>query len=75
MASVFTSVLAKPVSFDLPEAAMRDGLLHFGFREWQAAGLIEDYAHYRRGEATEVSTAVEDVTGQPPRSFRQFVQD
>ena len=76
MASVFTSVLAKPVSYvDLPEAAMRDDLLHFGFPEWQAAGLIEDYAHYRRGEATEVSTAVEDVTGQPPRSFRQFVQD
>ena len=76
MASVFTSVLAKPVSYvDVPEAAMRDSLLHFGFPEWQADGLIEDYAHYRRGEAMEVSTAVADVTGQPPRSFRQFVQD
>ena len=76
MASVFTRVLAKPVSYvDLPEAAMRNGLLHFGLPEWQADGLIEDYAHYRRGEAAEVSTAVEDVTGQPPHSFREFVQD
>ena len=76
MASVFTTVLGRPVLYvDLPEAAMRDGLLRFGFPEWQADGLIEDYAHYRRGEASAVSTAVEDVTGQPPSSFRQFVQD
>ena len=76
MASVFTTVLGKPpVSHvDLPEAAMRDGLLGFGFPEWQADGLIEDYAHYRRGEASAVSTAVRDVTGQPLSSFRQFVQ-
>ena len=76
MAFVFTTVLGRPVSYvDLPEAAMREGLLRFGFPEWQADGLIEDYAHYRRGEASAVSTAVEDVTGQPPRSFREFVQD
>jgi len=76
MASVFTTVLGRPVLYvDLPEAAMRDGLIRFGFPEWQADGLIEDYAHYRRGEASAVSTAVEDVTGQPPSSFRQFVQD
>ena len=76
MASVFTTVLGKPVSYvDLPEAAMRDGLLRFGLPEWQADGLIEDFAHYRRGEASAVSTAVQDVTGQPPSSFRQFVQD
>jgi uncharacterized protein YbjT (DUF2867 family) len=76
MASIFTTVLGRPVSYvDLPEAAMRDGLLRFGLPEWQADGLIEDYAHYRRGEASAVSTAVEDVTGQAPRSFREFAQD
>src|SRR5215831_8408415 len=75
MASVFTTVLGRPVLYvDLPEAAVRDGLLRFGFPEWQADGLIEDYAHYRRGEASAVSTSVEDVTGQRPSSFRQFVQ-
>lgn len=76
IASVFTSVLGRPVTYvDLPEAAMRDGLLRFGFPEWQADGLIEDYAHYRRGEASAVSTAVKDITGQLPRSFGQFVRD
>ena len=50
-------------------------LIGFGLREWQADGLIEDYAHYRRGEATDVSTAVQDITGQPARSFDVFASD
>jgi uncharacterized protein YbjT (DUF2867 family) len=76
MASVLTTVSGRPVLYvDLSEDAMREGLLRFGFPEWQADGLIEDYAHYRRGEASSVSTAVQDVTGQPPRSFGQFVHD
>lgn len=76
MASQLTTVLGKAVTFvDVPEAVMRDGLIRFGFPEWQADGLIEDYPHYRRGEAAGVSTAVQDVTGVPPRSFRDFAKD
>src|SRR5262245_7011943 len=76
IAFVLTFVLGRPVAdVDVPEAAMRDGLLRFGLPEWQADGLIEDYAHYRRGEAATVSTAVKDVTGHAPRSLGQFVQD
>ena len=29
----------------IPESAMRGALLSFGFPEWQADGLIEDYRH------------------------------
>jgi hypothetical protein len=54
---------------------MRDALLSFGFPQWQADGLIEDYAHYRRGEASAISTAVRDVTGVPPHSFVDFARD
>src|SRR5262249_24490424 len=76
MASIFTTVLGKPVAYvDLPDAALREGLLRFGIPEWQAGGLVEDYAHYRRGEASTVSAAVREVTGQIPRSFEHFVQD
>jgi hypothetical protein len=35
---------------------MRDALLSLGMPEWQVDGLIEDYAHYRRGEASGIST-------------------
>jgi uncharacterized protein YbjT (DUF2867 family) len=39
---------------------------------WQVDGLLEDYAHYARGEAAEVSDAVERVTGRPARTFDDF---
>ena len=54
---------------------MRDALRAFTLPEWQAEGLIEDYAHYRRGEASAVSPAVRDVTGAAPHSFSEFARD
>lgn len=76
MASQLSEALGKQVTFvDIPEGAMRDALVGFGLPEWQADGLIEDYAHYRRGEAATVSTAVRDVTGHSSRSFAAFAVD
>jgi uncharacterized protein YbjT (DUF2867 family) len=76
MVCQFTTVLGKPVTFvDMPEAAMRDALLGFGFPEWQADGLIEDYAHYRRGEASEISNCIQEVTGLSPGCFAAFARD
>ena len=62
---VFTDV--SPEAF----AAALEGVLP----PWQVAGLTEDYAHYRRGEAAEVSSAVRDVTERPPRPFDAFALD
>lgn len=42
---------------------------------WQVDGLLEDYAHYARGEAAEVSTAVPDLLGRPARRFADFARD
>jgi uncharacterized protein YbjT (DUF2867 family) len=76
MACRFTAGLGRPVTFvDIPDDAMRAALLGFGFPAWQADGLIEDYAHYRRGEAAGLTSLVQDVTGESPGSFRAFVSD
>lgn len=42
---------------------------------WQLDGLVEDYAHYSRGEAGEVHTAVADLTGRPARDITEFAAD
>jgi uncharacterized protein YbjT (DUF2867 family) len=42
---------------------------------WQIDGLLEDYAHYSRGEAAEVYPTVADVTGRQPISVGQFARD
>ena len=76
MASQLSDVLGKDIAFvDVPEQAMRDTLRGFGIPAWQADGIMEDYAHYRLGEASTISSAVRDVTGRPPHSFAAFARD
>ncbi|MBO0851721.1 MAG: SDR family oxidoreductase [Pseudonocardia sp.] len=43
--------------------------------DWQLDGLLEDYAHYRRGEAAEVLPTVAEVTGAAPRGVAEFARD
>ncbi len=59
---------------EVPEA-MREALLGIGFPLWQAEGLLEDYAHYRRGEAAAVTAGVRDAIGKAPRPFEEFARD
>ena len=76
MAAQLSEALGKNITFvDIPKAAMRDAALEFGMPQWQADGLIEDYTHYRRGEASSVSSAILDVTGLPARAFADFARD
>ncbi len=76
LASALGRVAGHEVSFEqaAPEdfAAM---LEQVGMPQWQAAGLIEDYAHYERGEAATVSGDVERVTGREPIALAQFAAD
>jgi len=76
MASQLSQALGKQITFvDIPESAMRDALLGFGLPQWQTEGLIEDYAHYRRGEASGISSAVQDVSGVAARTFQKFAAE
>ncbi|ACU62515.1 SDR family oxidoreductase [Chitinophaga pinensis] len=76
LATTFSQVLAHPIHFiNVPEEDMKNALLGVGFPEWQADGLLEDYAHYRLNEAAAVTDIVQDVTGEKARTFSQFVTD
>jgi uncharacterized protein YbjT (DUF2867 family) len=76
MAAPLSGALGRPVAFaDVPPEAMRDALLDAGMPLWQADGLVEDYAHYRRGEASAEAPGVRDATGEPPRAFSAFARD
>ena len=43
--------------------------------DWQVDGLLEDYAHYSRGEAADVLPTVAEVTGRAPRTVAEFARD
>ena len=46
-----------------------------GVPTWQVDGLVEDYAHYARGEAETISPHVREVTGADPRDMGEFAKD
>jgi uncharacterized protein YbjT (DUF2867 family) len=76
LATIFSEILTHPIHFiNVPEEDMKNALLGVGFPEWQADGLLEDYAHYRLNEAAVVTDTVKDVTGVKARTFSQFVTD
>ena len=76
MADRLSNTLGKTIQYiDVPPEAMRQALLGFGMPAWQADGLVEDYDHYRRGEAAMVTSAVRDLTGKEATSFSQFAND
>jgi uncharacterized protein YbjT (DUF2867 family) len=76
IAEAFSRALGRPVTFtDVPPEAFAESLTSYGMPQWQVDGLLEDYAHYGRGEAEAVSPAVLEVTGRPPRDINVFAQD
>ena len=75
IAAALTAALGRDVTFvDVPPQAFADSLRGI-LPPWQVEGLLEDYAHYRRGEAASVSSAVAEITGRPPRDIQQFARD
>jgi uncharacterized protein YbjT (DUF2867 family) len=75
IAAALTSALGRTVTFvDVPPEAFADSIKGL-LPPWQVDGLIEDYAHYRRGEAAAVSPAIAEITGSAPRGIEQFARD
>lgn len=76
MAEHLSTALGREITFvDTSPEAMHDTLLSVGFPVWQADGLLEEYAHYRRNEAAAVTSGVRDAIGKEPRSFEAFAHD
>jgi uncharacterized protein YbjT (DUF2867 family) len=76
MADQLSVTLGRQIAFfDIPSNAMWETLLSIGFPVWQADGLLEDYAHYRRNEAAAIASGVQDAIGKAPRRFETFARD
>ncbi|HEY9259561.1 SDR family oxidoreductase [Chitinophaga sp.] len=76
LAAKLSTALGRPIQYiNVAPEQLLQALSRAGFPSWQAEGLIEDYAHYARGEAAAVSPVVQQLTGQAPRNFDQFLLD
>jgi uncharacterized protein YbjT (DUF2867 family) len=76
IAEKLSIVTGREIRFvDISPEILKSTLLNVGFPEWQAEGLVEDYAHYKREEAAEILAGVKEATGLAPRSFDTFAKD
>lgn len=76
MATYLSEATGNNIQFvNISPEDMRQAVLSVGMPEWQADGLIEDFAHYSRGEAAVITSAIKVVTGKDPFSFKSFVGD
>lgn len=60
---------------DADDDRLRYAMTAVGMPAWQIEGLVEDYAHYRRGEAAVIADGVKAATSRPPSDFDGFVHD
>jgi len=75
-AEVLSETLGKTVSYVMTtEADWKATMLGYGLPEWQIDGILDLNRYYKAGHSERVSSAVQDVTGDPPRTYRQFVED
>nr|WP_295925563.1 SDR family oxidoreductase [uncultured Dyadobacter sp.] len=76
LAAKLSDTLGRAVEFvDVPPAALHEMLIGVGFSDWQAEGLVEDYAHYKRGEAEVVSDHIFEAILQKPINIDSFLDD
>ena len=76
MASALSKAIGRPVAFmDVSPDAFAAALKSAGVPSWQVDGLVEDYAHYARGEAQAISRHVREVAGIHPRDVDKFAED
>lgn len=75
IAAALTAALGRTITFvDVAPDDFARGLANI-LPPWQIEGLLEDYAHYRRGEASATSDAVQKITGSPPIGIEKFASD
>jgi uncharacterized protein YbjT (DUF2867 family) len=76
IASAIGKAAGHDVTFvDVPGSIFAGALRGAGLPDWQVDGLLEDYAHYARGEADAIASTVHDLTGRPPRDLAAFARD
>ena len=75
IAAALSRAVGREITFvDAPPEAFAHSLREV-LPAWQIDGLLEDYAHYARGEAETVHSTVAEITGHRPRDVDQFARD
>lgn len=75
-AATLSEVTGRSIKYvDVPESAAKKAMLDMGLPAWMVDAMMELHAVDKAGYAAEVTGDVKKLTGQAPRSFRDFARD
>src|SRR5690606_19569817 len=76
IATLLSEATGKKIDFmNVPEEAVREAMLAQHIPDSITDALLELYAVYKAGKSAKVTETVQELTGRPPHSFRQFARD
>jgi uncharacterized protein YbjT (DUF2867 family) len=76
MAELLSNATGKRISYvSISEEEARAGMKEIGMDNWLINTISELSNYFKKGRASQVSSAVEEVTGEKPISFSQFTND
>lgn len=75
-AEILSNETGKKISYvNVSEEVLRLGMKDMGVDDWSINTFAELFGLYRKGYGSQLSSAVEEVTGKKPISFSQFAKD
>lgn len=75
MAATLSDVLSQPIGYvDIPGDTAREQMRQAGLPDYVSEGLLETFRMVRAGRFAYTTATVQQVTGQPPRTFRQWCE-
>lgn len=76
MAELLSNATGKKISYtSISEEEARAAMKEMGMDDWLINAILELYNYFRKEYASQVSSAVEEVTGKKPIPFTQFARD
>jgi uncharacterized protein YbjT (DUF2867 family) len=76
VAEILSKETDRRVSYvDISEEDLRNRMKEMGIVDWSVDNALELYRMYRSGYRSQVTTVVEQLTGQKPTSFSQFARN
>jgi uncharacterized protein YbjT (DUF2867 family) len=76
VAETLSSTIGRKINYvNISDEEARAAMKEIGMSDWLINTVSELSDYFRKGKASEISSAVEEVTGRKPVSFSQFAND
>jgi uncharacterized protein YbjT (DUF2867 family) len=76
VAEILSNTTGRKINYvNISDGEARAAMKDIGMSDWLINTVSELSEYFRKGKASEISPAVEDVTGNKPISFSQFAKD